>query len=111
MIIALDYDETYTHAPELFKEFVRLAKLGGHSVTFVTYRDSRWGAQYNSDIENDAVDLCIDIVYTGGKQKSHIFKADIWIDDSPVTIPAAVEMGDMYDGCLVNNDMVILHEN
>lgn len=105
MIIALDYDETYSDAPMLFKPFVKLAKEQGHSVTFVTYRDGRY-IEYNDDIEMDAFDLGIDVVYTGGKQKSHVFKADIWIDDSPITIPSAVELGDMYDGCLVNNDMV-----
>lgn len=101
MIIALDFDETFTEDHSLWTSFVINAKNRGHKVTFVTYRDSRWG---NYDIEYEAECLGLDIVYTAGKQKAHCFKADIWIDDSPETIPSHVNLGNYYDGCLVNND-------
>lgn len=68
MKIGLDYDETYTEAPMLFKLFVLQAIQEGHEVTFVTYRYPHID---NDDIHTDAADL-----------------------------------GNMYDGCLVNNDMV-----
>lgn len=100
--IALDYDETFTEAPVLFKAFVELFKTHGHKITFVTFRSNRGD---NSDIEADANDLDIDIVFTCGRQKQHVFKADIWIDDSPETIVSAKKLGNMYDGCLANNDM------
>ena len=105
MKIALDYDETYNAAPMLFKSFVLLAKEQGHLVTFVIYRTPYVG---NSDIEADANELGIDIVFTSGVQKQHVFKADIWIDDSPETIVSADLMGKRYDGCLASNDMVSL---
>lgn len=102
MKIGLDYDETYTAAPVLFKLFVLTALQHGHEVKFVTYRHT---AINNDDIHADAEDLGIDVIFTSGKQKQHVYDADIWIDDSPVTIPRAIDLGNMYDGCLVNNDM------
>lgn len=102
MKIALDYDETFTEDPILWTNFVASCKERGHSITFVTYRDSRYD---NEDILYDADCLGIEVVFTGGKQKKHIFESDVWIDDNPVTICTAKEMGDMYDGCLINNDM------
>lgn len=101
MKIALDFDETYTEDPVLWSDFVIKAKERGHSVTFVTYRDSRWG---NHDIEYEVECLGIPIVFTEGKQKKHIFNADVWIDDSPETIVDFVTLGEMYDGCLLQGD-------
>ena len=102
MNIALDFDETFTTDPELWAEFIDLAKHRGHEVTFVTYRDHRWDVD---DIMQVASELDISVIFTAGKQKSTAFKADVWIDDDPVTIPSAPQLGDMYDGCLINNDM------
>lgn len=96
MKIALDYDETFTAAPVLWKMFVGLSKQHGHDVKFVTYRDSRWD---NHDISADAYDLGIDIVFTAGKQKQHVYDADIWIDDSPETIVSFDKMLSQIDGC------------
>ena len=39
MIIALDYDGTYTRAPRLWDDFIALADAGGYSVVVVTMRD------------------------------------------------------------------------
>lgn len=102
--IALDYDETYSADRELWDLFIYAARSKGHEVTFCTYRDSRW-IRENEDIESDADRMGMEIVYTGGKQKMHVFKADIWIDDDPSTIVDHVTLGNMYDGCLVNNDL------
>lgn len=102
MKIGLDYDETFTEDRELWTQFVRLAESRGHTVKFVTYRDDRWD---NDDILNDAASLGIEVIFTAGRQKANFWDADVWIDDSPVTIPKAPDLGNMYDGCLVNNDM------
>ena len=102
MKIALDYDETFTEAPVFWGLVVNLAKQHGHEICFVTYRDHRWG---NDDIELDAESLGIEIIYTCGKQKAGVYDADVWIDDMPVCIPKASELGDMFDGCLLNNDV------
>ncbi|QDP59490.1 MAG: hypothetical protein GOVbin4162_64 [Prokaryotic dsDNA virus sp.] len=104
MKIALDYDETFTADPELWKMFISACEYRGHSVKFVTYRPDR-NDGYNDDILLDAESLKIDVIFTGGKQKENFWDADVWIDDSPETIPCAKKLGDMYDGCLINNDM------
>jgi hypothetical protein len=101
MKIALDYDDTYTADTELFTLFVFAAIERGHSVTFVTYRHSSGN---NDDVELDAKKLGIDVVFTGGRQKAHMFEADIWIDDNPVTVPRFSELDSMRNGCIVNKD-------
>lgn len=100
MKIALDYDETYTADPILWDGFVQAAIRRGHEVCFVTFRSSDFPPVMNEDIEMDALSLGIKIIYTGGKQKSTMFDADIWIDDSPVLIPKKEDLLDMYNGCL-----------
>ena len=99
MKIALDYDETYTADPNFWFAFVKLAKLNGHTVTFVTYRyELNEGASLNEDIKKVAKSLDIDVVFTNGKQKAGLFNADIWIDDEPVTIPTSSELYHMHVG-------------
>lgn len=89
MKIALDYDETFTNDPELWISFVINAKNNGHSVSFVTYRNSNWN---NSDIEEYAKILDICIVFSNGRQKAEVFDADVWIDDKPVNIPNIIDI-------------------
>jgi hypothetical protein len=73
MLIALDYDKTYTTDPTLWDGFVRLAQTRGHEVKIVTMRKP-----------DEAVnDVPVDVVYTSRKAKASVVKADIWIDDSP----------------------------
>ena len=84
MRIALDFDDTVTLDPLFWTEFVRLARLHGHSVTIVTIRHQGWD---NSDILGFATDLGVAVVCTDGEQKSTRHTADVWIDDSPVMIP------------------------
>ena len=76
MLLALDYDKTYTADPAMWDDFIQLAQDYGHEVKIVTMR-----------YPNEAIyGLPIDIVYTSRKAKSTVFKADIWIDDSPAWI-------------------------
>lgn len=89
--IALDYDECFTANRELWTNFVLLAKSLNSNVTFVTFRHE---TQNNKDIIADAKYLDIPILFSNGKQKSSVFKADIWIDDTPITIPSLEAMTD-----------------
>ena len=83
MIIALDYDGTYTRAPRLWDDFAALADAGGHSVVAVTMRD-----------ENDPLPAeppGVPVHYTGGQPKAahmedHGILVDVWIDDDPQAI-------------------------
>jgi len=76
MLIALDYDKTYTADPVLWNNFIKSAQDRGHSVKIVSMR-------YPSEPIESAP---VDVVYTSRKAKATIFKADIWIDDSPAWI-------------------------
>ena len=73
MLIALDYDKTYTADPALWDSFVGLAQSRGHTVKIVSMR------RPDEAIDTDVVD----VVYTSRKAKSSVIRADIWIDDSP----------------------------
>jgi hypothetical protein len=73
MLIALDYDKTYTADPALWDDFVQSAQDRGHTVKIVTMRTPQ-----------EAIDnVPVEIVYTSRKAKSTVVSADIWIDDSP----------------------------
>jgi len=102
MKIALDYDETFTAAPVLWKQFISLCKEYGHDIKFVTYRDSRYS---NDDICADAYDCGVEIVFTAGIQKEHVYNADIWIDDSPETIVSFEKLSLQYKGCILQDDL------
>ena len=90
--IALDYDDTFTAHREFWTSFIRLADHFKLKVTFVTYRHQTGN---NKDILADAEHLCIPVIFSNGEPKSSVFKADIWIDDQPITIPSYEGMLDM----------------
>jgi hypothetical protein len=73
MLIALDYDKTYTADPALWDDFVQSARDRGHTVKIVTMRTP----------DEAIADAPVEVVYTSRKAKSAVIKADIWIDDSP----------------------------
>lgn len=88
MLIAIDFDDTLTAAPKLWRVFICMAKTMGHSVICVT---ARRDTESNRDIvrtwmsENE-IDLST--VYTSlGSKVAHMerygVKVDIWIDDDP----------------------------
>lgn len=84
LLIALDFDETYTADPVLWRSFVHLAKHSGHQVIIATMRYPHEGAEIESEVDG----LISTIVYTGRKAKfdelkRQGFSPDIWIDDSP----------------------------
>lgn len=88
MKIGLDFDDTYTAAPELFDNFIRVAKFMGHEVKFVTWRfaNHRPDGLSNADIEAAARRNRIDVIFCEGKAKEDCYKADVWIDDMPYAV-------------------------
>lgn len=73
MLIALDYDKTYTEDPRLWNTFIDLAKDSGHVVKIVTMRHP------SEPIENPSCE----VIYTSRKAKNGFIRPSIWIDDSP----------------------------
>jgi hypothetical protein len=86
MLIALDYDLTYTLDPVMWDEFVRYAKTRGHRFVCVTGRDVP--PDFNRERKID-----MPIVCAPGEAKFRAamragYAVDVWIDDAPGTIPA-----------------------
>lgn len=82
LVIALDYDNTYTDAPELWDEFIKSATRRGHVVVCVTYRTP------DMPIETE---MQIPVFYTSGQLKADFMREyglepSIWIDDMPELI-------------------------
>lgn len=86
MLIALDYDGTYTADPELWDEFISKAIMRGHQVYCVTMR---YADSENLEVERDLGEKVDKIIYTNRKAKKQAFRMqcdenpDIWIDDNP----------------------------
>lgn len=79
-VIAIDYDNTFSLFKEELTEFVKLLKAKGHNVHLVTARDEKL-----EPIEDDL--SIFDIVfYTSGKAKASVVRADLWVEDSPITL-------------------------
>ena len=95
MLIALDFDETYTRDTMLWDWFIFTARERDHKIIIVTYR--------NKEIDIDArlnalANRNIPIVYTDGIAKKPTalamgFKPDIWIEDKPESVYLDSEFG------------------
>ncbi len=77
MLIALDYDDTYTQDPPLWRNFIRMVERAGHEIVCVTMR-----------FPTSPVEMPIKVYYTSWRAKQPFMKAagldvDVWIDDSP----------------------------
>jgi hypothetical protein len=91
MIIAIDFDDTLTSDPNIWRPFVEKARERGHSVYCVTCR--RNTSENYEDIDNwmDENDIQLPIVFTNLRSKRNAMlnrglNVDIWIDDSPRTV-------------------------
>jgi hypothetical protein len=81
MVIALDYDRTYTKCPELFSFFCDKAQELGHQVICVTSRNETEPI-YNLNIPVFYTCREAKIFYTS--KRGMII--DVWIDDDPLHI-------------------------
>lgn len=80
MIIALDYDGTYTRDPALWDRFIVDCKLAKHEIICITMRYPK-----------EEISLIIPVYYTSRKAKlvwaqANNIKVDIWIDDQPALL-------------------------
>ena len=92
MLIALDYDNTWTKSPVLWAQIVSLFKSHGHNFICVT---SRADTIDNRRQLNESIGVLMPIIYCNHTPKKKQakqagFKPDIWIDDRPETIPTHV---------------------
>ena len=83
MIIAIDYDNTYTMDPALWDNFITTAKEIGHTVICVTARPEIMG-----QVVINSVGKLVQVVFAGGEWNREMdlksgYKVDVWIDDMP----------------------------
>lgn len=88
MNISLDYDETFTEDPILWKKFVEMAHSRGHTVFCVSARNN---TDENYAEINHATNGKVQIILTSHKQKKDYcnklgINIDVWIDDCPTAI-------------------------
>ena len=91
MILGIDYDGTWSEAPDLFAQLVPMFQDAGHECVVVTRRDDPGNDEYPAQEVRDAIgDLC-PIVFCGQHRKDHVasdagYDVDVWIDDNPALI-------------------------
>lgn len=88
MRIAIDFDETLTLDAKLWREFIALCTVGGHSIVCVTARrDTDENRETLSEwMESHGINLRVYFTGLGSKvdyMQSRGLKVDIWIDDDP----------------------------
>ena len=87
MLIALDYDETYTCDPEFWDMVISAANYRGHSVICATMRHEHEGAEVVAALGRKVKK----IIFTGRKAKYKCvtdagYYPSVWIDDQPLFI-------------------------
>jgi len=85
MLIAIDFDETFTADPELWAEFLVRARSRGHTAICATMRFEHEGAEVRAHMHG----LVEKIIFTGRKAKMQAvqeawYYPSVWIDDSPL---------------------------
>lgn len=80
MLIALDFDGTYTADPALWDSFITAARLRGHEVHLVTMRGQREPVRLGANVDR--------VHYTDRRAKRPYMQArgltvQVWIDDMP----------------------------
>ena len=95
MIIALDYDETFTIEPDMWMDFLRMAQAWDFQVIIATGRKG-----WTPDIERQRHNLekFDDIVFCGDEYKSSAckgagYEVNVWIDDMPQMISPSLLIG------------------
>jgi len=88
MLIAIDFDDTLTAAPDLWREFIASARQLGHRVILVT-------ARRDTEDNNETIDdwlaihgIELPVYFTAlGSKVEHMqrigLRVNIWIDDDP----------------------------
>lgn len=88
MNIALDFDNTYTKAPEFWRQFMSKCFEFNYGVCIVTARDGR----FDRCPMLDDLEAWVDVYYCRGVAKKWWMEQfasisiDIWIDDKPEAI-------------------------
>lgn len=93
LTISIDYDNTFTAAPGLWRSFIADATARGNRVACITRRHDTEANREELRLAFSGVDLAGLILCGPGTQKREAAAAaglevDVWIDDAPETVPA-----------------------
>lgn len=90
MIISIDYDGTWTHDPELWRQLARMFAARGHTVIVTTNRYDLpvVSHEVRSRVSTEAV---TEIIFAGATPKrvaarERGYLVDVWVDDIPETV-------------------------
>lgn len=91
LIIAIDFDDTFTADPMLFSTFIVMGKSQGHRFYCVTNRQKTMGDTELINDYLDRFDCQMPIVFANEYGKVETMerlgiKVDIWIEDAPRTL-------------------------
>ena len=89
MRIAIDFDGTFTAAPDFWREVIALAKSRGHAVVCVSCRQQT--EENFRDIDAAMAPCLVPIYLTGGSPKRWYLEqrgeqVDVWVDDNMATV-------------------------
>lgn len=95
MIIAIDYDNTYTGDPITFNGIIDLFKAAGHTVVCVTGRDAN---SVMAEPVVNSIGKLVPIVFAGKEWKRDAaikrgYNVNIWIDDIPEMVAKQILIG------------------
>lgn len=85
LTIGIDYDDTYTADPDLWRTFIAIAQVRGHKIVCVTCRRETMDNVQDCDIPG------VLTYFTGGAPKDWYMRekgivVDVWIDDYPRSV-------------------------
>lgn len=86
MLLALDYDDTYTRDPIFWDSVISLATQRGHSVICVTMREDV--PHEANEVREALAHQVEEIIFTNRKAKyKHVcdkgYYMSVWVDDNP----------------------------
>ena len=93
MTIAIDFDQTWTEDPKLWRAFYTFARnVRGHNIIIATGRKA-----HSSDMDRYGLIKEIPVVYCGDTPKRRAclaagYKVDVWIDDTPAMVDGNLTM-------------------
>lgn len=94
MVVAFDFDGTWTRDPVFWRAVVALLLASGHACVMVTGRSDadRWGAEVRREIGN-----LMPIVFAAGGWKDAAARragliVDVWVDNEPSGIARALSV-------------------
>jgi hypothetical protein len=91
MNIALDYDGTFTAAPEQWLEFIKMMQRAGHGVCIVTMRYPSECDGTKGSVDSRLKELFVPFICTSRTAKQPFCESlgimiHIWIDDHPEAV-------------------------